>query len=111
MIAFEVKVNGRKICTAGIRQFGDLCAYLDWRSGPHVAPSTGFQHDHEMLQLTVAGVHVRYKPKKAPHLKQGFKYTESVEWATRKIRTGDEVTIRVVEAARADRPRRTKRLP
>jgi hypothetical protein len=110
MIAFEVKVNGKKVCTAGIRQFGDLCAHLNWRRGPHVAPATGFQHDDELLEFTVAGAHVRYKPKKAPNLKRGFKYTGSLEWMTRKLRPGDEITIRVVEVSRADSPRKRKRL-
>ena len=111
MIAFEVKVNGKKVCTAGIRQFGDLCAHLNWRRGPQVAPATGFQHHDELLEFTVAGAHVRYKPRKAPNLKRGFKYTESLEWMTRKLRAGDEITIRVVEVSRADSPRKRKRLP
>ena len=110
MIAFEIKLNGKKICTAGIRQFGDLCAHLDWRCGPHVAPATGFEHHEELLQLCVGATCVRLKPKKAPDLKQGYKYTESLEWVTRKIRAGDELSIRVVEVTRADRPRKKKRL-
>jgi hypothetical protein len=93
MIAFEVKVNGKKVRTAGIRQFGDLCAHLNWRRGLQVAPATGFEHHDELLEFAVAGVHVRYKPRKAPGLKRGFKYTESLEWVTRKLRAGDEVTI------------------
>ena len=111
MIAFEIRVNGKKICTAGIRQLGDLCAHLDWRCGPHVAPATGFEHHDDLLQLRVAGCSVRYTPKKAPSLKRGYKYTESMEWVTRKIRVGDEVSIRVIEATRIDRPRKKKRLP
>jgi hypothetical protein len=110
MIAFEVIVNGKKVCTAGIRKLGNLCAYLDWSVGPQVAPSTGFTHEQELLQLTVAGVNVRYKPRKAPALKPGFRYTESVEWVKRKIRPGDEVTIRVVDVARISPPRKRKRL-
>ena len=111
MIAFEIKVNGKKVCTAGIRQFGNLCAHLNWSRGPQVAPSTGFQHQDELLEFTVAGVYVRHKPKKAPNLKRGFKYTESVEWFTRKLRAGDEITVSIVEASRADAPRKRKRLP
>jgi len=110
MIAFEVIVNGKKVCTAGIQKLGNLCAHVDWCVGQQVAPSTGFTHESNLLQLTVAGVNVRYKPKKAPHLKPGFRYTESVDWVERKIRPGDEVIIRVVEAARVSRPRKRKRL-
>jgi hypothetical protein len=111
MIAFEVRVNGKKVCTAGIRQFGNLCAHLNWQRGPQVAWATGFAHHDELLELTVAGVHVRYKPRKAPGLKRGFKYTESVEWVTRNLRQGDEIAIRVVEASHADSPRKRERLP
>ena len=111
MIAFEVKVNGKKVCTAGIRQFGNLCAHLDWSRGPQVAPSTGFQHHDEFLEFKVAGVHVRHKPKKAPNLKRGFRYTETLEWISRRLRAGDEITIRVVEASHADAPRKRRRLP
>ena len=53
MIAFEVKVNGKKVCTAGIRQFGDLCAHLNLRRGPQVAPATGFQDHDELLHVRV----------------------------------------------------------
>src|SRR5438270_11850412 len=100
MIAFEVHLNGKKICTAGAEEFGDLRAHLDWRHGPHVLPATGFQHDFELLELLVAGISVRYtKKKKARHLKPGFAYTSSLEWVRRKIRPGDEIIIKVIDAA------------
>ncbi len=108
MIAFEVHVNGKKICVAGAEQFGDLCAHLDWRHGPHVLPSTGFQHD---LELVVAGLSVRYKKKKAQHLKPGFAFTHSLEWVRRKISPGDEVVIRVVDTTSADKPRKRTQVP
>src|SRR5687767_2763790 len=111
MIAFEVTVNGKKVCTAGIRQFGNLCAHLNSSRGPQVAPSTGFRHQDELIEFTVAGVRVRYKRQKASNLKRGFEYTENLEWVTRQLRVGDKVTIRVVEVLRADTPRKRKRLP
>jgi len=111
MIAFEVRLNGKKICTAGIRELGNLCAHLDWSRGPQVALATGFQHRDELLELQIAGCRIRYKPKKAPNFKPGFKYAESLEWIKRKVRAGDEVSIRVIEARRADRPRKRQKLP
>jgi hypothetical protein len=111
MIAFEVQLNGRKICTAGVEEFGDLTAGLAWRRGPHVSPATGFQHDYELLELIVAGVSVRHKNKKAPRLKSGFAYTHSLEWVRRKIRLGDEVTIRVIDISSADKPRKREQVP
>ena len=104
-------MNGKKICVAGAQQFGDLCAHLDWRRGPHVLPSTGFQHDFELLELVVAGYSVRYKKKKARHLKPGFAFTHSLEWVRRKIGPGDEVVIRVVDAPTADKPRKREQVP
>ena len=111
MMAFEIKVNGKKVCTAGIRAFGNLCAHLNWSRGPQVALSTAFRDQDELLEFTVAGVHVRHKPRKAPNLKRGFRYTESLEWVRRQLRAGDEITVRIVEASRADAPRKRKRLP
>src|SRR2546430_13131325 len=35
---------------------------------------------------------VRYKPKKAPHLKPGFRYTESLGWVERKIRSEEHTS-------------------
>jgi hypothetical protein len=111
MIAFEVHLNGKKVCTAGAGEFGDLTAGLDWRRGPHVSPATGFEHDFELLELVVGGVSVRYKEKKAPHLKPGFAYTHSLEWLRRKVQPGDEVTIKVVDVPSADKPRKRIKVP
>jgi hypothetical protein len=109
MIAFEVSLNGKKICKAGFKEFGDLCAHIDWRRGPHVKLETAFQHEFELAELVVAGTNVRYKSKKAPHLKPGFAYTEGLEWVKRKVNVGDELTIRIVEARSLDKPR--ERMP
>ena len=106
MIAFEVHLNGKKLCTAGLEEFGDLCAQLNWRRGPHVRMETAFEHQFELAELLVAGVNVRYKNKKAPRLKPGFAYAESLEWTRHKFKQGDEIKIRVVEVAAVDKPRK-----
>lgn len=110
MIAFEVHLNGKKLCTAGIAPFGDVCVHLDRRRGPHVAKETAFQRDFELSELVVAGVRVRYKPRKAPNLKRGYAYSEALEWARREFRPGDEIKIKVVETISANKPKRLKRL-
>jgi hypothetical protein len=110
MIAFEVFINGNKVCTAGVKEFGDLCAHLNWRRGPHVPSVTAFQQEFELSEFVVAGVRVRYKSKKAPHLKRGFAYSESLEWVRHEFRPGDEVTIRMVEVSSVDKPRKRKSL-
>ena len=106
MIAFEVHLNGKKLCLAGLEEFGDLCAHLDRRHGPHVSSVTAFGNKFDLTELVIAGVGVRYKSKKAPHLKRGFAYSESLDWVRRKIGPGDEVTIRVVKVDSCDSPRK-----
>jgi hypothetical protein len=105
MIAFEVYLNGKKLCRAGFKEFGDLCALLNWRRGPHVKMVTGFQHEFELSELVVAGTNVRYKSKKAPHLKRSFAYAEGLEWVRRKAKVGDELSIRIIETHSVDKPR------
>jgi hypothetical protein len=105
MIAFDVYLNGKKLCRAGFKEFGDLCAHINWRCGPHVKLATGFQHRFQLAELLVAGTNVRYKSMKAPHLKRGFEYGEGPEWVKRKLKVGDELSIRIVETDSVDKPR------
>src|ERR1041385_5785260 len=102
MIAYEVHINGKKICTAGLKGLGDICVHLNYRRGPHVASATGFTHDGLLSEVMIGGSEVRYKKKTAPHLKAGFRYAEALEWVNYKIEPGDEVTIKLVEAASMD---------
>jgi hypothetical protein len=85
MRAFEVQLNGERLCTAGVGEDGALTAIVD-----HVRTS-----GRNELQLTVSGlVH---------------SIDEHVTWRSRRLRVGDEVTVKVVEAARVDTPRRRVR--
>ena len=92
MIAFEVYLNGKRICTAGLGERGVLSTGLAWRGsqpykkgGPPVA---------EYLKLDVGGL-----------VDSG----EHIRWADRKIKRGDLITIKVVEAISADKPRERQR--
>jgi hypothetical protein len=111
MIAFEIKINGKKVCIAGIRDFCDLAASLLWSCGPQVGPSTAFQHQDKLLRFQVSGARVRYRKKLTPNMRQAYTWTQSLDWVSREIRPGDEVTIKVIEASRVDKPRKTKKLP
>lgn len=100
MIAFEIHVNGQKLCTAGVDQaFGVLNAMLTWtRRDLRQLPETTRQGlAAEELRLTVAG-----------HVSHGRYAHQNLQWAGREIRPGDEVTIRVVETTAADPPQSTK---
>jgi len=88
MKAFQVHLNGRKLCTAG---FSDhdvvLSAIVDYVSG----------NGRDELALTVGGL---ISPKE-----------EYVRWVKRKkLRIGDEIRLRIIETQSADSPqeRRTR---
>jgi hypothetical protein len=88
MIAFEVHLNGKKVCTAGVGELGVLTTNLAWRGpqpyqkgGPSVA---------DYLRLDVGGLAAS---------------GEHLRWLDRKLRRGDAVTIKVVEVDSTDRPR------
>jgi hypothetical protein len=90
MIAFEVYLNGKKICTAGVGDLGVLSTSLAWRGAqPHKkgAPSP------EFLRLDIGG------------LAAG----EHLRWVDRSVKRGDAVIIKVVEVDAADKPRERQR--
>ena len=93
MIAFEVHLNGKKICTAGVGELGVLSTILCWRGtqpykkgGPTVA---------EYLRLDVGGIPDRSG--------------EHVRWVGRKVRHGDVISIKITEVASVDKPRERER--
>ncbi|MEI6785358.1 MAG: hypothetical protein WCQ21_31045 [Verrucomicrobiota bacterium] len=88
MIAFEVYVNGEKVCTAGVGESGVLSSILTWRgTQPY---KDGNVPAAASLELDVGGL-------TSPEGKD-------VRWAQRSIRVDDEIQIRVVEASAVDSP-------
>jgi hypothetical protein len=92
MIAFEVHLNGKKICTAGVGNVGVVTTSLAWRGpqpyqkgGPSIA---------EYLRLDVGGL---------------ANSGEHLRWLDRKLKQGDVVSIKVVEVDSADKPRERQR--
>ena len=92
MIAFELHLNGKKICTAGVGQVGVLSTCLSWRGpqpyqkdGPPVA---------ESLRLDVGGL---------------ADSGEHLRWLDRKLKRGNVLTIKVVEVDSADKPQERQR--
>jgi hypothetical protein len=82
MKAFEVYVNGERVCTAGIGPDGVLSAILSWvGSGRRGGPD-----GH--LDFSVGGLDSRTD--------------EYVRWAVPELRVGDEVSVLVVEAEQVD---------
>lgn len=92
MIAFEIHVNGKRICTAGIGEPGVLSAILNWVGSE---PRKGTRKADEFASIRVGGLVSSTE--------------EHVTWARRDLRPGDEVVIRVVETDHADRPNQRDR--
>lgn len=91
MLAFEVHVNGKRKCIAGIGEPGVLSIILTWVLGE----SDGRRRGRGRVGLRVGGLVTRAE--------------EFVDWFQRNLRKGDEVTIRLVEAAGVDTPRSRRR--
>ena len=89
MIAFKISINGKKLCVAGVRDFGVLSAIVTWVRRPpeQTRRRRGIE---EELTAQIAGLdsHVH----------------EHVRWLSRRLRVGDRLAIEIVDAARVDRP-------
>ena len=85
MRAFEVFVNETRLCVAGIGEDGVLTTMVD-----HVAGN-----GRDEMHLRVGGL---ISPTR-----------EHVDWKRRRLKTGDEIRVKIVDAASVDRPKRRQR--
>ncbi len=88
MLAFEIYINGKKKCTAGIRGPCALTAALSWVLRERAAPG----RKRKELNLGVGGLVSRSD--------------EFLQWLQSDVQPGDEVSIRIVEAAKVDKPKK-----
>ena len=91
MLAFEVYINGKKRCTAGIRGPCVLTAALCWV----LREPRSRRGKQKELNLGVGGL--------------VSDSDEHLEWLSRDVQPGDEVTIRIIEAANVDKPKKRRR--
>jgi hypothetical protein len=92
MIAFEVSLNGKKICAAGVGDRGVLSAFLSWVRREGQNTETGELGEiEEVLTLSIGGLISSKK--------------EHVRWIENELTVGDEVCIRVTELESVDAPR------
>jgi hypothetical protein len=101
MIAFEISVNGRRLCTAGVdAAYGVLTAMLTWtrRDLRQLPDQASKDLAAEELRLTVAG-----------HVSHGRYSHENLQWPGGDVRPGDAITIRIVETEAADAPQTRQR--
>jgi len=91
MLAYEIYLNGKKKCVAGIDEPGVLTTTLTWVLGE----PDGHRSGSEEMEIRVGGLVSRAH--------------EFVEWFRRGVRRGDEIVIRIVETKDVDEPKRKRR--
>ena len=104
MIAFEVSLNGKRICTAGADDLGVLstivsaCGKLGKNSVPYRPDETSGE-----VHFSVSGLTSRSNPKKDVHLR----------WKSiAPLAIGDVVLVKVVQTEKVDRAKsRTRAKP
>lgn len=87
MIAFEVHVNGQKLCTAGIGELGVLTAMVNWTRARRIDKGGV---PEQILDLAVSGL--------------DSSSAEFPSWLRKPITAGDEILIRVVDTTSVDEP-------
>lgn len=94
MIAFKVSLNGKRVCTAGVRDFGVVSAIVSWvrRKPENSRRKKGIE---EELTAEIGGLDGDSRA----HL----------NWLSRRLRVGDRVTVEVVETDIVDKPKRSSR--
>lgn len=87
MKCFEVTINGKKVCTAGIGDDGVLHANLA------LLKREDQDAESELLDLRVGGI---------ANVEPGV--SEHVEWLYQDLSVGDEVNIKIIESSECDVP-------
>ncbi|MCX6906658.1 MAG: hypothetical protein NTY01_01305 [Verrucomicrobia bacterium] len=90
MIAYEVKVNGKKVATVGLRDGGVISLIANWVSHPKGTKwRAGFS---------------------AGGLRKGSRGAdEYLTWFSKTLRLGDDVSYRLIETERVSKPRKIVR--
>jgi hypothetical protein len=81
MRAFEIYLNGKRICTAGVGDDGVLSVIANHVIG----------HGRDEFSLHVGGL---------------IKSDEHVTWRTSKLKNGDELLIQILESESVDQPKK-----
>lgn len=91
MLAFEYHVNGKKLCTAGLSCAGVVATHIHMVRGIKESNERKLPDD---LYLHVGGILSRTRT--------------HVTWLHRELKNGDSIRVDVVEAKKADRPKKKK---
>ena len=95
MIVFEIELNGESLGTAGANDLSVLTAIVSavGKLGPNSIGAHQRAHHYD-IELAVGGLTSRAEGSPDEHL----------DWIKRALKTGDVVTVRLVEAEAADAP-------
>jgi len=95
MIAFEVRLNGRRVCVAGAEDLAVLSAHVtaSGRLGPKTVPARPDDVGGEVF-YSVTGLTARPDPGRDVHVKW-----KSIE----PLKVGDVIEVKVLDVKRADR--------
>jgi hypothetical protein len=102
-VCFEVHVNGKRACVAGIGELGVLSALLTWvKRSPTRRPKGLAKRTwcKEELTLGVGGI-TTYEETES---------SERVEWLGQDLAVGDEIRIVITTRGKHDPPRTRKRI-
>lgn len=94
MVCLEVFVNGNKVCTAGVGDYGCIAAAVTWWNQHPVDIEEPIR---ENLCLRIDG-HIDHGIRNKPRPE------ELVHWSLPEIAIGDEVSIRIRDTDRIDPP-------
>jgi hypothetical protein len=100
MIGFEISIDGKKACTAGVSSSGVTSVVASWVSRPSgdAAPGQPSARFEEELTLEVGGL--THDPDGAP---------VHVRWLRQPLRPGQQIIVAVVETEAADPPHQRER--
>ena len=94
MICFDIDLNGKRLCRAGVGESGTIYSGVLWVGGSPQSPKRRGRTRAGTLELAVTGA--------LGSLEQQIHR----QWIERQLRPGDTVSITIVRADSADRPRR-----
>lgn len=97
MIAFEVIVNGSKLCDAGVEGLGVLTAILSWaRRVPDPEAKINEQYPPDELLLEVGGLKSARDDEPGGHM----------SWLSKHLQVGDAIVIKIKSLEAVDPPER-----
>ena len=99
MICFQVEINGKKFCTAGVGEFGVMTTVLSLVRNRQQTRSAA--EDTPQTQLKISGT-----------TSLSDSVDENVDWASSSLYVGDEIRITIADGLQPDDPvQKTRRDP